>query len=1000
MSFVVNGRHLLHTAGEDSFLLPLVVQPSLTLASGSHDGEICISKWTPELQIQVIASRRVHLGPIAGMSVSPAAGAIYSVGSQDGSGYKTTIDGNELFIERFAAFDEKKLNCIAIDENRIAVGTEDGSVYIAGIDIQSIEESHPVIISNRKGLLGLCWAKNYLIGAFSDGNLLVWPVANQSVPGDPVYSLDTKAKISSVANFSFECDTLMLCCRVNGLILLECIIDDEFKSIRIVDHWRAPGADSFCFSLSIYGPKQILLSNSRELSVIDCVSREGISNADMSEDFKSNKVTSLVFIDANNAIFLNQDGYLSSINLQLVADNQESKISDLEIVSPDQASDSKATVKKIKKQRTLTGELLCEESAEKKSVQKKSNKSASPLHLKNMEIDEDSHTNEFEDYDVDDDDSKSSMQDPAESSYEVANFTPTNIIIPFQPCSTDFKNGTRYLCWNQTGIITVRKDEGYCVVQVEFHNINFNRPVRFIDESGTRLVGSVGTAGAVFGQIGSDSCSIHYIPLDREWAKIPAWDILLDSGESIVGIAVSTSVAVVATSCGFLRTITPSQIQGAVVSYPGSYVAMCASQNGGLIFMLYTHNEAIDFAVYQVVDGIDLELLRYGPFKSCLKKELINWIGFSKDDSTLGVFDSKNELMYVCNAIKGLTWRPLCLKPVVGDSRGEFVWPVAFGRDSVDSVICSDKYKGPDSVMPVPTPVPVPFQSPLMILGGDAIVQMLEPIVRTRLYDNSIESRVSENATKTLLFSKADQTVLKKEKISSDRLNLQLIQAAINVDHPVRVLELCKLLRLEKSWNLAVEIARQCKYNNLADKIESEKNQFKYVIQTIEEPTIALHRVKQYSSKRFHSEHKIDLNQQSIGHTIGGMCGSEGNNPKRLAESIMHDQDNVHSSDMMNIEESNELSPAGNSTVKISEDNEEKQKIAHQVFDDNPFSRKSITLATPKDQTSKKTVDLFNLLRVQSDDLKIQENESSLNPKTTAPSAPKHQTMLTSFFKK
>jgi chromosome transmission fidelity protein 4 len=407
---------------------------------------------------------------------------------------------------------------------------------------------------------------------------------------------------------------------------------------------------------------------------------------------------------------------------------------------------------------------------------------------------------EFDDYDVEDpiDQSEPAVIPPATMQYR-----PECIHKQFQPSCTPFVHGYRFLCWNNTGLITSRQDEGYCSVAVEFHDKNFHRPVHFIDEFGYTM-GAIGKSGFILASPkDTERPSMLYIsPLDSQERSAP-WSISLAPEEDVMGVAIGAAkYAVVATSAGFLRTFSPTGLQGPIVNFPGSFVTMVAHANQ--LFLL-TSDEFSSELVYTFYDLNGLAQLRMGHVGGRFRNTRLGWIGWS-DNGIAGIFDEQM-VLHICNADAGYVWQPW-LECREQKEKKELVWPIGF---TANDLLCLQLRSGDDHPEPVPRPMPtvIPMQIPLLGID-DPVVVSFEKALRahTVFKSNSLRPEMADRESRKL-------------QLVSDKHVLELIQLAIRADKPARVIELCPLFLMEKSWDMAVQLVRHNRLAQLADRIEN-----------------------------------------------------------------------------------------------------------------------------------------------------------------------------------
>lgn len=118
-------------------------------------------------------------------------------------------------------------------------------------------------------------------------------------------------------------------------------------------------------------------------------------------------------------------------------------------------------------------------------------------------------------------------------------------------------------------------------------------------------------------------------------------------------------------------------------------------------------------------------------------------------------------------------------------------------------------------MLPRPIPTPLALKLP-MLLPADPEQALLEPILRTSLLSGRLV-----DATHGLR-----EKDMRRLNTASDKHVLELIMLALKADKPARALELCGLFYSEKSYDLAVQLARHHRLLTLADRMDALREEF------------------------------------------------------------------------------------------------------------------------------------------------------------------------------
>ena len=167
-------------------------------------------------------------------------------------------------------------------------------------------------------------------------------------------------------------------------------------------------------------------------------------------------------------------------------------------------------------------------------------------------------------------------------------------------------------------------------------------------------------------------------------------------------------------------------------------------------------------------------------------------------------------MFHVLNPVSG-TWQPWldCHEQY---QQGGRVWPIAFTMQDLLCLVLRAAEKHPEAV-PRPLQTAIPLRMPLVGIPDDSLVQGYERVLRTKIMLGSALLRPTD----------LSERESKKLQVVADKHVLELIQLAVKADKPARVLELCGLFQLEKSWEMAVQLVRHNRFVQLADRIEALK---------------------------------------------------------------------------------------------------------------------------------------------------------------------------------
>lgn len=382
---------------------------------------------------------------------------------------------------------------------------------------------------------------------------------------------------------------------------------------------------------------------------------------------------------------------------------------------------------------------------------------------------------------------------------------------PFQPGATDPKSEHRYLAWNLIGLITSRLDEtGYRSVDIEFHDKVSTRPIRFIDDFGYKMA-SLSKSAAFFGSQGEagsgNNGALHFMAFET-WGGRQTWTAHLQEGEEVLAVAVDERWAYAATSNGWLRIFSPTGLQQPILTFAHDIVTMVAG--AGKLLLVLNHHGHLVTQLYNVSPTVPCPvLIAEAPLGRRADKNWLTWAGIS-ESGLVGCFDQTGVFYCLCDQL-GFTWTPMA--DFGSTLEGDFVWPVFFDRSEITAIVCKNGESTP-AVLPRPIMTNLAFKLPLL-QPDDPTTASYEPVLRTTILSTLID------ASKGLR-----EKDLRRLNSASDKHVLELIQLAIKADKPVRALELCNLFYTEKSYDIAVQLARHHRLVSLADRIDQLKDEY------------------------------------------------------------------------------------------------------------------------------------------------------------------------------
>jgi hypothetical protein len=265
--------------------------------------------------------------------------------------------------------------------------------------------------------------------------------------------------------------------------------------------------------------------------------------------------------------------------------------------------------------------------------------------------------------------------------------------------------------------------------------------------------------------------------------------------------------AAVATSAGYLRTFSPTGLQGPIINLPGCFVSMCA--NGNRLFLLHADefSSELSFSLYNMDQ---VALLASGHVGGRFKNMKLVWIGLN-DNNIAGIFDEQM-VLHICNPNSNYSWHPW-LDCKEQREKNEVIWPISF---TLNELLCLHLQNGEGHPEPIPRPMPTVIPMRIPFLGLD------DPIISP--YEKPFRINTIFRSDALCPTDMVDREI-RKLHLVADKHVLELIQLAIKADKPARILELCPLFLMEKSWDMAIQLVRHNRLVQLADRIEQLRDQ-------------------------------------------------------------------------------------------------------------------------------------------------------------------------------
>lgn len=473
--------------------------------------------------------------------------------------------------------------------------------------------------------------------------------------------------------------------------------------------------------------------------------------------------------------------------------------------------------------------------------------------------DEDSNDDEIDnaagDQGDDDGSTQESVEDYAEPRME--NFHHTKSTPPqaaFAPSSTPLTLPHRFLCWNHIGSITLHQGEVHGTVNIHFTASATRRPVSFTDNLGF-IVGSLGEDGAIFctdrespdegddgenhpelvvGKIRmkataailkkkkiTNGSTIYFHRFETIGAlRDKDWYLTLPNGERAVGCATGEGWAAVITSRRFLRLFSSGGNQCIVLWLEGEPVTIVG--RGRFLAVFYHVSTPLPDGTqklgYLLYDALAHQTISKAAVSCVSSGASLTWAGFCNIGSLLAM-DSEGLLsMLVATSKESWEWMPMLDTVGLRKSSDDSYWPI----NAVDGKLVCIPLKGgikyPDATRKPVTSV-LGFRMPL-VQGAMSKVNAIEEL--------SVRAGVALNQKRLIhdiIVGDEEDEDFEREYLTLsaqvDKVVLKVFAATVEAGKMDRALDLVERLHLEKSYELAMVLARN--HRRLSDSIEDAK---------------------------------------------------------------------------------------------------------------------------------------------------------------------------------
>ncbi|KAJ8681513.1 hypothetical protein QAD02_017305 [Eretmocerus hayati] len=367
-----------------------------------------------------------------------------------------------------------------------------------------------------------------------------------------------------------------------------------------------------------------------------------------------------------------------------------------------------------------------------------------------------------------------------------------NLQKPFQPGSTPAHLLSRYMVWNDVGIVMCfnSEDDEESNIEVSFNDVTVHHSMHINNYLGHTMAALSVEALILAAPPVEDAPSKVVVVALQGWGTgNKEWIVDLPDGEEAEAVAAGDCFVAVATSARIVRLFLPGGTQREVVAVPGPVVAMNGHRNNLAIAYhssIGAHGDQMMSLLWIRVLGPNLK--SYSLHLPLSRASNLMWLGFSDlsspvvmdSDGIINLYDQKARLWRVASNTNRL-------------SKGKLDSYFIIGINESDRIARCILCKG--SHYPPTTPRPIVMEVPLTI-------PLCEP-----------ESEKSEKEAKVWQ--------LGSHPLDENEALLSLISTACRKNAEFRAVEICKYIASQKLIEIAIKYALRLHNTALANKLQS-----------------------------------------------------------------------------------------------------------------------------------------------------------------------------------
>ncbi|XP_014213923.1 WD repeat and HMG-box DNA-binding protein 1 [Copidosoma floridanum] len=392
-----------------------------------------------------------------------------------------------------------------------------------------------------------------------------------------------------------------------------------------------------------------------------------------------------------------------------------------------------------------------------------------------------------------DEDQKTVSDVATEKKDDEKNYMPEiNLQEPFQPGSSPSHLLSRYMVWNDVGIVMcfTSEDREDSNIEVNFHDFNVHHSMHMINHLQHTMAALSSEALVLAGPPSHDTPSkIVVIALQGWGSGTKEWTMDLPDGEAALAVAAGSNFVAVATSLRTLRIFMTGGTQREVIALPGPVVAMNGYGNN----LAVAYHSSIGTSGDQIMSLLWIRVSGTYLKNNTLPVPLspaanLMWLGFSDlgspivmdADGIINIFDRKSSLWRIAANTNRMS---------KGKFDNYFIIGISESDRSARCILCKGSHYPPTAPRPIVGEIPLTI--PLCEPGSE------------KTEKESVVWQLGSNPTD------------EKEAV------LALIAAAMRNNAEFRAVDLVQQIASQKVIELAIKYARHMNKVPLARKFET-----------------------------------------------------------------------------------------------------------------------------------------------------------------------------------